>query len=100
MIFFPLAFSVVWTKNVCITVANFKTKGRDFPGSPVVKILPFNMGGASSTLGWGVKISHVLWPKNIYIKQKQYCNKFNKDFKNGLHQKKFKLKKMGGRGRE
>ena len=88
---------------MCITVASFKTKGRDFPGSPVVKILPFNMGGASSTLGWGVKISHVSWPKNIYIyiKKKQCCNKFNKDFKNGLHQKKkFKLKEMGGRGRE
>ena len=27
------------------------------------------------------------------IKQKQYCNKFNKDFKNGLHQKKIFKKK-------
>ena len=26
--------------------------------------------------------------KNQNIKQKQYCNKFNKDFKNGPHQKK------------
>ena len=26
-------------------------------------------------------------------KQKQYCNKFNKDFKNGPHQKKKSLKK-------
>ena len=26
------------------------------------------------------------------IKQKQYCNKFNKGFKNGLHQKVFKTK--------
>ena len=25
--------------------------------------------------------------KNQNIKQKQYCNKFNKDFKNGPHQK-------------
>ena len=53
---------------MCITVANFKTKGRDFPGSPVVNILPFNMGGASSTLGWGVKISHVSWPKKYMYK--------------------------------
>ena len=27
------------------------------------------------------------------MKQKQYCKKFNKDFKNGPHQKKKKLKK-------
>ena len=26
-------------------------------------------------------------------KQKQYCNKFNKDFENGPHQEKKKLKK-------
>ena len=31
--------------------------------------------------------------KNQNIKQKQYCNKFNKDFKNGPHQKKKSLKK-------
>ena len=70
MIFFPPAFSVVWTENVCITVGNFKTKGRDFPGSPVVKILPFDMGGACSTPAWGVKISHVSWPKKNKIKYK------------------------------
>ena len=29
-------------------------------------------------------------PKNQNIKQKQYCKKFNKDFKNGPHQKKKK----------
>ena len=28
------------------------------------------------------------WPKNQNIKQKQYCNKFHKDFKDGSHQKK------------
>ena len=32
-------------------------------------------------------------PKNQNIKQKQYCNKFHKDFKNGPHQKKKILKK-------
>ena len=37
--------------------------------------------------GQGIKIPHALWPKNQNIKQKQYCNKFNKDFKNGPHQK-------------
>ena len=29
-----------------------------------------------------------LWPQNQSIKQKQCCNKFNKDFLNGPHQKK------------
>ena len=29
--------------------------------------------------------------KNQNIRQKQYCNKFNGDFKNGLHQKKLKI---------
>ena len=33
------------------------------------------------------KIPHVSWPENQNIKQKQYCNKFIKDFKNGSHQK-------------
>ena len=30
--------------------------------------------------------------KNQNIKQKQYCNKFKKDFKNGPHQKNLKKK--------
>ena len=35
-------------------------------------------------------------PKNI--KQNQYCNKFNKDFKNGPHQKNLKKKKISNKG--
>ena len=31
--------------------------------------------------------------KTQSIKQKQYCNKFNKDFKNGSHQKNLKKTK-------
>ena len=31
--------------------------------------------------------------KKQNIKQKQYCNKFNEDFKNGPHQKNLKKKK-------
>ena len=33
------------------------------------------------------KIPHALWPVSQNIKEKQYCNKFNKDFKNYPHQK-------------
>ena len=37
--------------------------------------------------------SHMLWPKSKNIRQKQYCKKINKDFKNGSHKKKI-LKKI------
>ena len=51
---------------------------KGLPGGPVVKTSPSNAG---STPGQGVKIPHASWPKNKI--QKQYCNRFNKDFKNG-----------------
>ena len=31
--------------------------------------------------GWGAKTPQASWPKNQNIKQKQGCDKFNKDFK-------------------
>ena len=43
--------------------------------------------------GQGTLIPHVLQPKNQNIKQKQYCTKFNKVFKNGPHEKNLKKKK-------
>ena len=49
------------------------------------KTLPSNAGGAGSIPGWGVKIPCALRPKNQNIKQKPYCNRFHKDFKNGPH---------------
>ena len=62
----------------------------DFPGGPVVKTSPSNAGGAGLIPGQEAKIPYASQPKNQNIKQKQYCNKFNKDFKNGPHQKNFK----------
>ena len=60
---------------------------RDFPGSLVVKTSPSSAGDAGLIPGRAAKIPHASWPKNI--KQKQYCNKFNKDLKkNDPHQKK------------
>ena len=59
----------------------------DFPGSPVLKTSLCNAGGMGSIPGQGAKISHASWPKKQNIKQKQYCNKFNKDFKNDPHKK-------------
>ena len=56
----------------------------------MVKASPSNAGGVGSILGWGVRIPHASWPKNQNIKQKQYCNKFNEDFKNGPQQRSLK----------
>ena len=60
----------------------------DFPGSPVVKTLPSSAVGGGSVPGRGAKIPHASRPKHQNINQKQYCNKFNKNFKIGTHQKK------------
>ena len=54
----------------------------------MVETSPSNAAGEGLIPGQGAKIPHALCPKNQSIKQKQYCNKFNKDFKNGPHQKK------------
>ena len=59
---------------------------RDFPGAPVVKTLPSKERTSGSIPGWGAKIPHAWCPRNQNIKQKQHCNKFSKDFKNGPHQ--------------
>ena len=61
----------------------------DFPGGLVVKNSSSNAGGAGSIADWGGKISHGSGPKIQNVKQKQCCYKFNKDFKNSLHQKIF-----------
>ena len=68
-------------------------QGRDFPDGPVVKTSPSNARGAASIPGWGAEIPHASWLMAKNPKQKQYCNKFNKDFKNGPHQKKIIKKK-------
>ena len=62
---------------------DYKRERWDFPGGPVVKTSPSNAGGAGSIPGRGAKIPHASRPKNQNIKQRQYCNKFNTDFKNG-----------------
>ena len=64
-------------------------KNRDFAGGPVTSTSI--SGGVSLIPGPGDKIPHVSQPKKQNIKQKQYCNKFNKDFKNGPCQKNLKI---------
>ena len=67
-----------------------KLTTRDLPGGPVVKTWPSNAEGVGLIPGQGAKIPHASEPKKTKHKAKQYCNKLNKDFKNGPHQKIFK----------
>ena len=55
-----------------------------------------NARGAGLIPGRATKIPHDLQPKKPKQKQKQYCSKFNKDFKNGPHQKKSLKKPFEG----
>jgi len=72
----------------------------DFLGGPVVRTSPSNAGGVGLIPGGRVMIPHASQQKkkrkekNQNIKQKQYCNKFNKDLKKMVNIKKKKnLKK-------
>ena len=49
---------------------------RDFPGGPVVETSPSKAGLIPTQ---AAKIPHAPWPKNQNIKQKQYCEEFNKN---------------------
>ena len=64
---------------------NWGSKGlyQDFPGGSVVEILPSNVGAVGLIPGRGTKIPHALGSNlPLNVKQKQYGNKFNKDFLN------------------
>ena len=52
----------------------------DLPGGPVVMTLLSSAGGAGLIPGQGARIPHAFGARNQNIKQKQYCNKFTKDF--------------------
>ena len=52
----------------------------------MVKTSPFNAGSVGSIPDQGTKIPYDSWPKNKNMKQKQYSDKFNKDFLKGPHQ--------------
>ena len=56
----------------------------------MVKTLPSKVGSVGSISGWEAKIPHGSWSKNI--KQKQYCNKFHKNFKKKMAHIKKSLK--------
>ena len=54
--------------------------------------MPSKAEGMGLIPGWGARTPRVSQPKNQNIKQKQYCNKFNKDCQNGSLKKKKNLK--------
>ena len=63
----------------------------DFSGGPVDKTLSSSSRNTGLIPGQRAKTPPALQPIKQNIKQKQYCNKFNKkDFKNGPHKKVFK----------
>ena len=62
-------------------------KHMDFPGGPVVRLCLPMQGLWVRSLVEELR-SHMPHNKNTKHKAEAYCNKFNKDFKNGPHQKK------------
>ena len=64
------------SKSICIEYFWY----RNFLDGPVVKTSPSRVRGVSFIPDPGAKIPQTSWSKNQSIKQKQYCNKFNKDF--------------------
>ena len=52
----------------------------DFPGDAVIKTLSSSARGTGSIPGGRVTIPRASGPKKQNIKQKRYCNKFNKVF--------------------
>ena len=54
----------------------------------MVKTSHSNADGMGWSPGRRTKVSYSSGSKSQNIKQKQYCNKINKDFKNDPHQKK------------
>ena len=76
------------------------TFSSNFPGSLVIATSPSNAGSAHLVSSQGAKIPHASLPKkkekkrNQNTNQNQYCDKFNKNFKNGPQEKKKSLIKI------
>ena len=72
-------------------------KGRVVPGGPVVKTSPSNVGAMlQSVLQSLIREQRLYMPpgqKKRNIKERQHCNKFNNDFKNGPYPQKNLKKK-------
>ena len=80
-------------QNTCV-IQQLKSSDGDFPGGPVVKTSPSDTGGVSSIPAGGAKMPCASQPINQNTKEKQYCNKFNKDFLMALRKVKKTLLKI------
>ena len=66
-----------WAENQCAAVCEkyfmilkWEVLCRDFPGGPVIKILPSSAGGAGSIPGWGNQIPHAVgWGQKLKKKK-------------------------------
>jgi len=70
-----------------------ETSYQDSPGGPMIKIPTSNTGDVGLIPGQGTETPCALWQKKKKkknMKQKQYCNQFNKDFKKWSTSKKKK----------
>ena len=68
--------------NFPLVANTFSTGPQSFWGDSGVRTSPFSAGVAGSILGLGAKITRAWWPPIQHVKQKQYCNRFSKDFEN------------------
>ena len=70
--------------NKCLFWSQLQSDLPGLPGGLRWGLLPI-AGAAGSVPGRGAKIPHVSWPESQNIKEKQHCNKFNKE--NDPHQR-------------
>ena len=70
---------------------NFKNLRLGLPWWPSGWDFTFKCRVPGSYPGWRAKIPHDSGLKNQNMKQKQYCNKFNKDLKPDFKELKFSL---------
>ena len=72
------------TATLCFTprLQKFSALKRGFPGGPMLKTLPSNAEMQVPFLVRELRPPHAWQAKIQNIKQKQYSNRFNKDFKN------------------
>ena len=74
-----------WTTTTTERHENKRQPVRNFPGSPGAKTLSPNVQDAALIPGGGAEIPCASQPKYQNKKQKQYCNKSNRDFKSDAY---------------
>ena len=78
-------FSVLWTQVLRYPAdRGIKSHLQGLPWQSRLP-LPSKAGGMGLVPGQEAKIPHALGPRNQNIKQKQYCNKYNKNFLKMVH---------------